>query len=70
MNKWSLLNQLVCYFTGLTDFRGYKQWHEAKRFVKKGEKATHILVPWIKKEKDEEEENPFWQVLSQLQFLP
>ena len=54
MHKWSLLNQLVCYFTGLTDFRGYKQWLEVKRFVKKGEKSTHILVPWIKKDKDEQ----------------
>lgn len=53
MNKWSLLNQLVCHMTGLTDFRGYKQWEEVKRHVKKGEKATHILVPWIKKEQDE-----------------
>ena len=35
MNKWSLLNQLVCYITGLTDFRGYKQWLEVKRNVKK-----------------------------------
>ena len=31
MNKWSLFNQLFCYLTGLTDFRGYKQWLEAKR---------------------------------------
>ena len=54
MNKWSLLNQLVCYFTGLSDFRGYKQWLEVKRFVKKGEKATQILVPWIKKEEEED----------------
>lgn len=54
MYKWSLLNQLVCYFTGLSDFRGYKQWLEAKRYVKKGETATHILVPWIKKDKDEQ----------------
>ena len=53
MNNWSLLNQLLCYITGLTDFRGYKQWEEVKRHVKKGEKATHILVPWIKKEHDE-----------------
>ena len=53
MYKWSLLNQLVCYFTGLTDFRGYKQWEEVKRHVKKGEKGTHILVPWIKKDEDE-----------------
>jgi len=45
-----MLNQLVCYFTGLNDFRGYKQWEEVKRFVKKGEKATHILVPCFKKQ--------------------
>lgn len=60
MKKWSLLNQLLCYMTGLTDFRGYKQWLEVKRYVKKGEKATQILVPWIKKEKDDTgEEKPF-----------
>jgi len=57
MHKWSLLNQLVCYFSGLTDFRGYKQWLEVKRFVKKGEKSTHILVPWIKKDKDDQGED-------------
>jgi antirestriction protein ArdC len=54
MYKWSLLNQLVCYFSGMTDFRGYKQWLEAKRFVKKGETATHILVPWMKKDENPE----------------
>ncbi len=57
MNKWSLLNQLLCYITGLTDFRGYKQWLEVKRFVKKGEKATHILVPWIKKDEEKEDKS-------------
>lgn len=50
MYRWSMLNQLVCYFTGLNDFRGYKQWEEVKRYVKKGEKATHILVPCFKKQ--------------------
>lgn len=61
MYKWSLLNQLICYFTGMTDFRGYKQWEEVGRNVKKGEKATHILVPWLKKDKDEktQEEKSF-----------
>jgi antirestriction protein ArdC len=51
MFRWSLINQLLCYFTGLTDFRGYRQWEEVKRHVKKGEKASYILVPWIKKDK-------------------
>lgn len=53
MTKWSLLNQLICFFTGLSDFRGYRQWRKAKRFVKKGEKATYILVPHIEKCLDE-----------------
>jgi len=53
MYKWSLLNQLICYFTGMTDFRGYRQWEEVKRHVMKGEKGTHILVPWIKKDEEE-----------------
>jgi antirestriction protein ArdC len=59
MYKWSLLNQLVCYLTGMSDFRGYKQWLEAKRYVKKGETATHILVPWIKKKEDEGKEKSY-----------
>lgn len=55
MYSWSLLNQLVCYLTGMTDFRGYRNWQSVNRFVKKGEKATYILVPWMKKEESEGE---------------
>lgn len=54
MYKWSLLNQLVCYFTGMSDFRGFQQWKEVNRFVKKGETATNILVPLFHKEKDKD----------------
>ena len=52
-NKWSLLNQLVMYFAGTKDARGFKQWKEVKRYVKKGSKSFDILVPRFKKVKDE-----------------
>lgn len=56
MNKWSLMNQIICYLTGLTDFRGFQQWREVNRFVKKGEHATYILVPRFKKNEEENKE--------------
>lgn len=59
MHKWSLLNQLICSFNGQTDFRGYKQWIAVNRHVKKGEKATLILVPRMRKEKNENNEDIF-----------
>jgi hypothetical protein len=49
-NQWSLLNQLTVMFSGSIDCRGYRQWLENNRSVKKGAKAIYILVPWVKKE--------------------
>ncbi|MFC1878261.1 antirestriction protein [Thermodesulfobacteriota bacterium] len=51
--KWSLLNRTIMFFSGTADGRGYRQWQQANRYVKKGTKAFHILVPYIKKSKDE-----------------
>jgi antirestriction factor ArdC-like protein len=51
--KWSLLNRTIMFFSGTADGRGYRQWQQADRQVKKGSKAFHILVPYIKKQKDE-----------------
>jgi len=48
--KWSMLNQIVQYFSGTQDGRGYRQWLEAKRYVKKGATAFYILCPRIKTE--------------------
>jgi hypothetical protein len=53
-SKWSLLNKIIMILSDTEDARGYRQWLEAKRYVKKGVKAIHILVPIIKKKKDEE----------------
>jgi hypothetical protein len=53
-SKWSLLNRLTMFLAGTQDARGFKQWQEVNRCVKKGSKAFHILVPRIKKVEDGE----------------
>lgn len=58
-SKWTFSNQLMAFiFSGSLDCRGYKQWKEVNRHVKKGEKAAAcILVPCMpKKDKDQTEE--------------
>jgi antirestriction protein ArdC len=52
--KWSLLNRTLMFLAGTQDARGFRQWNEANRYVKKGSKAFHILVPYIKRVEDEE----------------
>ena len=52
--RWSFTNRLIMYFSGTIDARGFRQWNEANRYVKKGSKAFHILVPCFKKIKDED----------------
>ena len=59
--NWSFLNQFIVFLSGSSDARGYLQWKEAGRVVKKGAKAIYILVPMIyktkKKDDDEEKED-------------
>ena len=52
-SKWSLLNRTLVFLSGTMDARGYRQWQQADRFVKKGSKAIYILVPFIKKIDDD-----------------
>jgi antirestriction protein ArdC len=52
--KWSLLNRMIMLLSGTRDARGFRQWLQAKRYVKKGSKAFYILVPYLKKVEDEE----------------
>lgn len=55
-SKWSLLNRTLVFLSGTMDARGYRQWQQANRFVKKGSKAIYILVPFIKKVDDDGQE--------------
>ena len=52
--KWSWGNQLLVILSGFTDARGFRQWEEMGRNVKKGEKAFYILGPITKKWRNEE----------------
>jgi hypothetical protein len=51
-SQWSLLNRIIMYMSGTHDARGYRQWQKTGRYVKKGSKAFHIVVPFMKKELD------------------
>ena len=51
--KWSLLNRTLMFLSGTADGRGYRQWQQVGRYVKKGSRAFYILVPFIKKIDDE-----------------
>ena len=54
--KWSLLNRMLMFISGTMDARGYKQWQQVERYVKKGSKCLYILVPYINKVEDNGEE--------------
>jgi hypothetical protein len=49
-SKWSFGNQLLMFLAGTEDARGYRQWGDVGRFVRKGSKAFYILGPvFVKK---------------------
>ena len=47
--SWSWSNQLIVAIRGFTEARGYRQWEQVGRHVKKGEKAVWILAPCVRK---------------------
>lgn len=44
-DSWSIGNRVLQMLQGTSDARGFKQWQEAGRHVKKGSHAIHILAP-------------------------
>lgn len=56
---WSLLNRVIMWLNGTHDARGYRQWLEVGRHVKKGATAFHIFAPRLVKEKKEDGEENF-----------
>lgn len=46
--NWSLTNRTLMFLSGTMDARGIKQWNSVGRFVKRGTKASYILVPYLK----------------------
>jgi hypothetical protein len=49
-DKWSFANRMIMLLSDTEDARGYKQWQEVGRTVKKGTHAFHILAPLMKKQ--------------------
>jgi hypothetical protein len=47
--KWSWGNQMIVALNGYSEARGFRQWQEVGRHVKKGERAIYILAPCVKK---------------------
>ena len=52
--RWSFTNRTLMFLSGTADARGFQQWKQSNRWVKKGARAIYILVPCIKRETDEE----------------
>lgn len=47
--KWTQHNRALAFLQGTGDARGFKQWKDAGRYVKKGAKSIYILGPILKK---------------------
>jgi hypothetical protein len=52
--RWSWRNQLIAALNGYSDARGFRQWQDVGRCVKRDEKAFYILSPCVKKVVDED----------------
>ncbi len=48
-DKWSFLNRVLMYLNNTEDARGFRQWQEVGRYVKKGSKAFYIIAPVTRK---------------------
>jgi hypothetical protein len=48
-DKWSFLNRVLMYLNDTEDARGFRQWKQAGRYVKKGSKAFYIIGPVTRK---------------------
>ena len=48
-DRWSLGNRLLMLAAGTRDARGYRQWEQAGRHVRRGAKAFYIFAPVLKK---------------------
>jgi hypothetical protein len=55
--KWSFRNRFIAALHGHPDARGFRQWQEIGRQVRKGERAFRILAPCVCKAKEDDPDN-------------
>ena len=48
-DKWTFANRLLMTAQGTNDARGYKQWQQVNRQVKRGSLAIHVFAPLTRK---------------------
>ncbi|MDE0267007.1 MAG: hypothetical protein OXK17_08340 [Thaumarchaeota archaeon] len=68
--KWSRCNRILMLLSGITDARGYRQWAEAGRHVRKGVRALYILAPRVVSVKDCREDDEERKVVVGFRALP
>jgi hypothetical protein len=68
-DKWSFLNRLLMYCNDTDDARGFNQWKQVGRYIKKGSKAFYILAPMFKKLIDEKTSEEI-QILAGFRAVP
>lgn len=54
-SAWSFGNQILMLLHGTEDARGFRQWQQVSRYVKKGARAFYILGPILHKKEIEDE---------------
>jgi antirestriction protein ArdC len=54
--RWSWRNQLLAALLGHHDARGFRQWQEVGRHVRKGERAFYILAPSLRRAEPKDDE--------------
>lgn len=54
--KWSYLNHILMWINGTNDARGFRQWKEVGRYVKRESNAFYILGPRLKKVEGSEDD--------------
>ena len=54
-SKWSRFNRILMMMSGTSDARGYRQWGEVGRHVRKGSRAVYILAPRMVKVADKDD---------------
>jgi antirestriction protein ArdC len=57
--QWSYLNRIIMWMNNTNDARGYRQWLEVGRRIKKGAEAFHIFAPRFQRERNENGEGDF-----------
>ncbi|MCE2498900.1 MAG: hypothetical protein J4F28_07965 [Nitrosopumilaceae archaeon] len=61
-SKWNRCNRILMMLSGTSDARGYRQWGEVGRHVRKGSRAVYILAPRIVKVSDKDGKKPAREV--------